>query len=53
VFVFGDGEHLLFGQAAQRDAIFKRDHVLGRRPQLRRSEVGSATSFDLRRLRLV
>ena len=53
VFVFGDGEHLLFGQAAQRDAIFKRDHVLGRRPGLRRSEVGSATSFDLRRLRLV
>ena len=27
VFVFGDGKHLFFGQAAERDAIFQRDHV--------------------------
>jgi hypothetical protein len=27
VFVLGDGEHLLFGQAAEPDAILKRDHV--------------------------
>ena len=32
VFVLGDGEHLLFGQAAEPDAILKRDHV---RPQSR------------------
>jgi hypothetical protein len=34
VFVFGNGEYLLFGQTAQRDAIFKCDHVLGRSPWL-------------------
>ena len=27
VFVFGDGEHLLFGQIAERNTIFKRDHT--------------------------
>ncbi len=27
VFVLGDGEHLLFGQAAEPNAILKRDHV--------------------------
>ena len=27
VFVFGDGKDLFFGQAAERDAIFQRDHV--------------------------
>ena len=32
VFMLGDGEHLLFGQAAEPDAILKRDHV---RPQSR------------------
>ncbi len=26
MFVFGDGEYLLFGQAAERNAIFQRDH---------------------------
>jgi hypothetical protein len=26
VFMFSDGEHLFFGQAAQPDAVFKRDH---------------------------
>jgi hypothetical protein len=30
VFVFGNGEHLLFGQAAEGDAIFQRNHVRAR-----------------------
>lgn len=30
VFVLGDGKHLFFGQAAERDAIFQRDHVRAR-----------------------
>ena len=30
VFVFGNGEHLLFGQAAEVDAILKRNHVRAR-----------------------
>jgi hypothetical protein len=30
VFVFGNGEHLLFGQAAEGDAILQRNHVRAR-----------------------
>jgi hypothetical protein len=30
VFVFGNGEHLLFGQAAEGDTIFQRNHVCAR-----------------------
>ena len=30
VFVLGNGEHLLFGQAAEVDAILKRNHVRAR-----------------------
>jgi hypothetical protein len=28
VFVLGNGEHLLFGQAAESDAVFQRNHDL-------------------------
>jgi hypothetical protein len=30
VFVFGDGKHLFFGQAAECDTIFQRDHARAR-----------------------
>jgi hypothetical protein len=36
VFVLGDGEHLLFGQAAQTNAILKRDHIRGPQPAKRK-----------------
>jgi hypothetical protein len=35
VFVLCNGEYLLFGQATQSDAIFKRYHSFRHAPQLR------------------
>ena len=46
VFVLGDGEHLIFGQAAQSNAILKRDQV---RPPAQTGVLFSPRREQLRR----